>query len=127
MDTRRCQLVDTVHQIYERDGQRVGIVRPSSRRARFPHSTPSAGREAASPPARGFLIDTDGHVLTNNHVVSGAKQIQVKLGDSETTYDASVVGTDPATDLALLKIDALPTRCARLPSATRRRSRSATR
>ena len=54
----------------------------------------------------GFLIDTDGHVLTNNHVVSGSKQIQVKLGDSETTYDAQVVGTDPATDLALLKIDA---------------------
>ena len=45
-------------------------------------------------------------MLTNNHVVSGAKQIQVKLGDSDTTYDAKVVGTDPATDLALLKIDA---------------------
>jgi len=54
----------------------------------------------------GFLIDTEGHVLTNNHVVSGAKKIAVKLGDSETTYDAQVIGTDPATDLALLKVDA---------------------
>ena len=45
-------------------------------------------------------------MLTNNHVVEGADQIQVKLGDSDTTYDGEVVGTDPATDLALLEVDA---------------------
>ena len=52
------------------------------------------------------MIDTEGHILTNNHVVEGANRIQVKLGASNTTYNATVVGTDPATDLALLKVDA---------------------
>ena len=54
----------------------------------------------------GFVIDTDGHILTNNHVVAGAQSITVKLGSSNETYDAKVVGTDPATDVALLKVDA---------------------
>jgi S1-C subfamily serine protease len=45
-------------------------------------------------------------VLTNNHVVTRAQSITVKLGSSNKTYDAKVEGTDPATDLALLKIDA---------------------
>ena len=44
--------------------------------------------------------------MTNNHVVEGADRIQVKLGDSDTTYTAEVVGTDPATDLALLDVEA---------------------
>jgi S1-C subfamily serine protease len=54
----------------------------------------------------GFVIDSEGRVLTNNHVVEGADQIQVKLGASDATYDAKVVGTDPASDLALLEVDA---------------------
>jgi S1-C subfamily serine protease len=52
------------------------------------------------------VIDTDGHILTNNHVVAGAQTIRVKLGSSNTSYDAQVVGRDPATDLALLKMSA---------------------
>ncbi len=52
----------------------------------------------------GFVISADGLVATNNHVVSGAEELKVHLGDE--TYDAEVVGTDSATDLALLKIDA---------------------
>ncbi|HET6583589.1 MAG TPA: trypsin-like peptidase domain-containing protein, partial [Nannocystaceae bacterium] len=52
----------------------------------------------------GFVIDRDGHVLTNDHVVSGAQEIRVKLADGRERL-ATVVGTDPSTDLALLKID----------------------
>jgi S1-C subfamily serine protease len=52
------------------------------------------------------VIDSDGHVLTNNHVVAGATSITVKLGKSQASYTAQKVGTDPATDLALLRIDA---------------------
>ena len=52
------------------------------------------------------MIDTEGHLLTNNHVVEGADRIQVKLGDSETTYDAELVGADPSTDVALLDVEA---------------------
>ncbi|MEM7482437.1 MAG: Do family serine endopeptidase [Acidobacteriota bacterium] len=51
----------------------------------------------------GFVISPDGLVVTNNHVVRGADRLTVTLGDR--TYDAEVIGTDPATDLALLKID----------------------
>jgi S1-C subfamily serine protease len=54
------------------------------------------------------VIDGEGRVLTNNHVVAGAETIRVKLGDSETAYDAEKIGEDPATDLALLKVDAPP-------------------
>ena len=53
----------------------------------------------------GFIISDSGWVLTNNHVVSGASEIQVTLTSREV-YKAKVVGTDPAIDVALLKIDA---------------------
>ena len=52
----------------------------------------------------GFIISTDGYVLTNNHVVGSAKQITVRLNDRRE-YDAEIVGLDPRSDLALLKID----------------------
>jgi serine protease Do len=51
----------------------------------------------------GFIIDKDGTVVTNNHVIEDADQIKVKLGD-EKEFDAQVIGRDPSTDLALLKI-----------------------
>lgn len=60
----------------------------------------------------GFILSTDGHVVTNNHVVAGADEISVTLQGGEDTFQAEVIGTDPETDLALLKVDAgkpLPT------------------
>jgi serine protease Do len=51
----------------------------------------------------GFVISPDGYVVTNNHVIDGANKIQVSF-DQDTKYDAELVGTDPRTDLALLKI-----------------------
>ena len=58
----------------------------------------------------GFIISDDGYVLTNNHVIDGADVIHVRLNDRRE-YLAELVGTDPRTDLALLKIEAdnLPT------------------
>lgn len=53
----------------------------------------------------GFVYDTAGHVVTNEHVVDGASSVKVKLADG-TTYSATVVGTDISTDLAVLKVDA---------------------
>lgn len=53
----------------------------------------------------GVIISPDGYIVTNNHVVSGATQIEVTLNDNKT-YKAELVGTDPVTDVALLKIDA---------------------
>lgn len=58
----------------------------------------------------GVIITEDGYVVTNNHVISGATEIDVTVADQKT-FRAELVGTDPATDIALLKIDAkgLPT------------------
>lgn len=53
----------------------------------------------------GFLISADGYIVTNNHVIEGADKIQVKMKDGEE-YDAEIVGRDPNTDLALIRISA---------------------
>ncbi|MBO7544554.1 MAG: trypsin-like peptidase domain-containing protein, partial [Bacteroidales bacterium] len=53
----------------------------------------------------GVIIRPDGYIVTNNHVVEKASKIAVTL-NNDKTYDASVVGTDPATDVAIIKIDA---------------------
>ncbi len=52
----------------------------------------------------GFIIEPDGYILTNNHVIEGADKVDVKVGEKDD-YKAKVVGRDPATDLALLKIE----------------------
>ena len=52
----------------------------------------------------GFIFKKDGHILTNEHVVSGAKKITVRLFDG-SRYDATLVGGDPNTDIAVIKID----------------------
>lgn len=53
----------------------------------------------------GVIISEDGYILTNNHVVENANEVTVRLND-KTKYEATVVGTDPLTDLAVIKIDA---------------------
>jgi len=70
----------------------------------MPQQTPSHGIGS------GFIISPDGYILTNSHVVSGASEVSVKLTDRRE-FRAKVVGTDPRTDIALIKIDAksLPT------------------
>ena len=52
----------------------------------------------------GFLIDEDGYIMTNSHVIEGASEIQVVLHDG-TEYPATLVGVDPATDLAVIRIE----------------------
>jgi len=53
----------------------------------------------------GIIISTDGYILTNNHVISGAQNIKVRLHDG-TEYDAEVIGSDSKTDVGVIKIDA---------------------
>jgi serine protease Do len=53
----------------------------------------------------GFVVSADGYIVTNNHVIEGADEIQVEFFSGET-MDAKLVGTDPKTDVALLKVEA---------------------
>ena len=53
----------------------------------------------------GVIIRPDGYIVTNNHVVESASKVEVTLNNNKT-YEATVIGTDPATDVALIKIDA---------------------
>ena len=54
----------------------------------------------------GVIVSPDGYILTNNHVVQNASRIGIVLNDSEREYEANLIGTDPKSDLAVLKIDA---------------------
>ena len=87
----------SVEQIYDRAGP--AVVQITSTLAGSSGSSPG-GRALGS----GFVIDKDGHIVTNFHVVDGAERIQVGFSNRETVV-ATLVGTDAATDLALLEVD----------------------
>lgn len=55
----------------------------------------------------GSVLDEQGHILTNHHVIQGANEIEVTLFDG-STYDAEIIGSDPNNDIAVIKIDAPP-------------------
>ena len=63
------------------------------------------GNQQAQAQGSGFVIDGDGHIVTNEHVVDKANGVSVRFWNGNT-YKASVVGTDPSTDLAVIKVDA---------------------
>lgn len=63
------------------------------------------GQQVLSGAGSGVILTTDGYIVTNYHVVEGARQISVTLHD-DSTYTATVVGSDQQSDIALLKIDA---------------------
>ncbi|MBN7798177.1 DegQ family serine endoprotease [Parahaliea mediterranea] len=69
----------------------------------FPEAPPSQRRSMGM--GSGFILSRDGYIVTNNHVVEGASSVLVRLIDRRE-YNAEVVGTDPRSDLALLRIDA---------------------
>jgi S1-C subfamily serine protease len=93
----------TVHDIYQRDAQGVAFI--SSQIVQQTQSAFGMPQEQqGTATGSGFLIDNDGHILTNAHVVEGAKRVDVRLGDG-ASQQAQIVGTDPSTDVALLKVD----------------------
>ena len=64
-------------------------------------------RRGAMGQGSGFFISADGYAVTNNHVVDGAEKVEVTT-DAGKTFVAKVIGTDPRTDLALIKVDGGP-------------------
>jgi S1-C subfamily serine protease len=97
----------TVNQIYEKDSPGVVFIRAQSA-PRPPSPLDPFGGGGGSATGSGFVIDREGHVLTNAHVVDGAERIEVTLGnvDSSEPLSARVVGEDASTDMALLEVDA---------------------
>jgi S1-C subfamily serine protease len=83
---------NSINQIYKADGGGVAFI----------ESKVTEGVDSGS----GIVLDDEGHILTNNHVVEGGNEITVSLEAEGTAYPATVVGTEPNSDLALLKIEA---------------------
>jgi S1-C subfamily serine protease len=101
---------NTVDQIYKADGNGVAFIESQlepeeSEESLNPFIEPES-QSGGTATGSGIVLDDQGHILTNNHVIEGASKIEVKLGASDHEYTAEVVGTDPASDLALLKVEA---------------------
>jgi Do/DeqQ family serine protease len=77
---------------------------PEAFRDFFEPMNPQQGPSEAQAMGSGVIINSDGYIVTNNHVVKDADKVEVALYDNRT-YDAKVVGTDPDTDIAVIKID----------------------
>ena len=96
----------TVNDIYKEDAPGVAFIQ--AQQAPQPPSpfNPFGGGGGGTATGSGFVIDTDGHILTNAHVVAGADKITVTLGHSDSPIPAHVVGRDTSTDVAVLQVDA---------------------
>ena len=70
----------------------------------FPQATPEAPQGTQQAQGSGFVFDKQGHIVTNNHVVAGAEKIVVTFSDG-TEAAAQLIGTDPDSDLAVIKVD----------------------
>jgi S1-C subfamily serine protease len=93
------ELEQTVTGIYERVSPSVVFIVAETAARTSPTGTfPTQGAGS------GIVIDDQGHILTNNHVVAGAQTLEVTLSDG-TTAPATLVGRDPGNDLAIIKID----------------------
>ena len=98
----------TVNQIYQQDSPGVAFIQAQPAPQASSPFNPFGGGGGGTATGSGFVIDHAGHVLTNAHVVDGADKIEVTLGNTDTSQpvSAQVVGKDPSTDVALLKVDA---------------------
>ena len=94
----------TVNEIYEKDAEGVAFIRAETvQQSQSPLGLAPQQQQSVAT-GSGFLIDDEGHVLTNAHVVEGARRVDVELGGGDA-QEARVVGTDPSSDVALLEVD----------------------
>jgi S1-C subfamily serine protease len=82
----------SVNEIYQRDADGVAFIQAGR-----------GGQGTAT--GSGFVIDDEGHIITNAHVVEGAEEIRVQLGEDGEARTATLVGADPSSDVALLHVD----------------------
>ena len=92
----------TVNEIYKRMGP--GVVQITSTIGAST-STDGQFQESSQALGSGFVLDKEGHIVTNYHVIDGATSIEVRFSNDDT-LKATLVGSDPSTDVALLKVEA---------------------
>jgi S1-C subfamily serine protease len=116
----KTEPLNWVNRIYQREAG--GVVQITSESVVETPSIFGTQREVQRALGSGFVIDKDGHILTNYHVVAGARSVRVSFSNRDNVK-AEVVGQDPATDVAVLKVDEQPSALDPLPlgnSATAR-------
>jgi S1-C subfamily serine protease len=91
----------SVNAIYEEAAPGVAFIQAQQPATSTPFGPQGGGTATGS----GFVIDHDGHILTNAHVVAGGGPIEVTLGEDQSPVEAKLVGRDPSTDLAMLEVD----------------------
>jgi S1-C subfamily serine protease len=108
----------TVNQIYERAASGVVRVNATNNSTSFAPRVVPSDQSPTTPQSSalgsGFVIDKAGHIVTNYHVVEGANEVTVSFSNRDTVK-AEVVGTDPSTDLAVLRVDTSATALTPLP------------
>ena len=93
----------TVSDIYREEGQ--GVVFIEARGVQRSSDSPFGDGSEGTATGSGFVVDTQGTIVTNAHVVEGANSVSVRFDEKGDRIDAKVLGRDPSTDLAVLKID----------------------
>ncbi|MDB6074277.1 MAG: Serine protease Do [Verrucomicrobiaceae bacterium] len=87
--------------------------RPRGRgKGKNPQRAAPKSQEQKTGTGSGVIVTTDGYILTNNHVVAEATKLEVNVGNESKTYVAKVIGHDPLTDVAVIKIEAINLPCA---------------
>jgi S1-C subfamily serine protease len=103
----------SIHDVYDQAAPGVVHITATTRvqQPSDPFFGTPGGTQEQQAVGSGFVIDKSGHIVTNDHVVAGATRVQVSFSDNES-MKASVVGEDPATDIAVLQVNA-PSRALR--------------
>ena len=95
----------SVSDIYRDEGRGVVFVQARGVTSNSPFGSPEE-RGGGTATGSGFVVDREGTILTNAHVVEGSNDVQVRFGEDGEFVDAKVAGRDASTDIAVLKIDA---------------------
>src|SRR5215210_4015642 len=93
----------SVRDVYKQEGR--GVVFIQSQGVTTDSGSPFGGPQQGTATGSGFVVDKDGTIVTNAHVVEGADSVQVRFSDNGEFIDADVKGVDTDTDVAVLKID----------------------
>jgi S1-C subfamily serine protease len=92
----------TISDIYKKEGRAVVFIEARGVSNESPFGVPPQEGTATG---SGFVVDRDGTILTNDHVVEGASEVTVRFKEEGSAIDAQLKGRDPSTDLAVLEID----------------------